>query len=57
MLAATDIMKRRIADPRSRINFFIFEWMRMFLSGWGSYSGLLPHSKTFRRGRFVSAAM
>src|SRR5580704_455422 len=47
MLAATDIMKQRIADPRSRITFFIFEWIQMFLSDRGLYSGLLPHSKTF----------
>src|SRR5579864_1091272 len=49
MLAATDIVKQRFAAPQRRITFFIFESMRTFLSGPGSYSGLLSQSNTFLR--------
>jgi hypothetical protein len=54
MLAATDTMKQEIADPRSRITFFIFERRRTFLSGRDHIWAYYLKARPFARGALAS---
>src|ERR1700722_18143226 len=53
MLAATDIMKQRIADPRIRINFFISNGYRRFFRP-GIIFGPISSKQDLSKRRFVS---